>query len=91
MTCDNRKQDAANRRDFRNAKTPESDKLASAKKNTKKWCKGKVGVKHDPVCTPWNTTILVSDARILACSKCGKHLDYYLPWPKQKPKPSWWK
>ena len=59
----------------------EREKPIPSKKNKKKWCRGKVGVKHSPVPMKyvgwwghtepgwWN----------LVCDKCGKRLDLYYP------------
>jgi len=63
-----------------------------SRKNTKKWCRGKVGVQHKLECRKYNEapSALSSSWRILVCAKCGKHFDYYYPssWWKQA-KPDW--
>jgi hypothetical protein len=73
-------------RDARHTKGPDGHRPVAGKKDTKKWCRGKVGVKHELKCMPWST---LTTGRVLACVNCGKHLDYYLPWPTQTPKPAW--
>jgi hypothetical protein len=88
MTDWNRKQEAAKRRDVRNIKS-EQIRFKAAKKNTKCWCKGKIGIKHEFKCMPWSSSH-IKDAKILACIKCGKQIDYYLPWYRKSPKPSWY-
>lgn len=56
-----------------------------SKKNTKKWCRGVVGREHKPECKPWPSS---GSWKVLACTSCGKHLDYY--WPaSREPTPSW--
>jgi hypothetical protein len=62
---------------------------ASTKKDTKKWCRGKVGRKHKPECRDGQ----LQGWKNLVCTECGKHLDYY--WPMRwrpimdQPKPAW--
>lgn len=94
------KTDSAKRRDFRSAKDTDDKKLRS-KKNKKKFCRGKVGVEHSPVCTIYRdglkTTDMAFNWRVLICSKCGKHLEFYFPFDnilvnkinKQETKPGW--
>jgi hypothetical protein len=97
-----RKISSAKRRDERSQKVPDQTTPHRASKNKKKWCKGKVGIPHQPVCrkfvevkkTEFRSTLSISDTwRILVCSECGKDLDYYYPmkisgYPEQKP-PDW--
>lgn len=68
--------DVIKRRAFRHTMNgPEVPKGSRSKKNTKKWCKGKVGVEHTPVGkwgAGWHNYMC-----ILACTRCGKHLDYW--------------
>jgi len=87
------KKSSTDRRDTRNAKDgPEAPKPRASKKNTRKWCKGKVGVEHTPVCRDYREVKHSGDLtfgerqvslyqgwKILMCSECGKELDYYYP------------
>jgi hypothetical protein len=70
-------------RDARATKEPETEIRHSAKKNTKKWCGGKVGREHKP---RWvsDHNKLYSSASIFECEKCKKHLDYCWPWGKSE-------
>ena len=43
------------------------------RKNTRRWCRGKVGVPHQ---TSWRPVPSHSDSRELVCSVCGKKLDW---------------
>jgi len=69
-------------------------------KNTKKWCKGKVGVQHvgEPVTyAEWKHCPPESFGRrvgwwVLICKNCRKELDWYYPikWMKREQKvPAW--
>lgn len=65
------------RRDFRNAKDePEVPRHRGAKKNTKKWCKGKTGVEHVPISRA--TYYMLRGERkpmyyhFTECENCGK-------------------
>ena len=64
----------------------------SNKKNTKKWCRGVVGREHVLACRDHHS---LPNWKELACTKCGKVLDYwcgptkYFTWLKDKPKPAW--
>lgn len=63
---------------------------ASTKKNTKKWCKGKVGREHKPQCR--SDPRYPASWRHLVCTECGKQLDWYYPSTferKREPKPAW--
>jgi len=59
------KQGAAKRRDARNAKAPETDrisnpKISRKKKDTKKWCRGKEGTEHNLKCVDYRDTKLAA-------------------------------
>lgn len=70
------KEGANKRRDFRHSKSdPEVPKYKN-KKDTKRWCKGKVGVEHDLVRVPWKGAPTV--AQVDECTKCGKNIGFYL-------------
>lgn len=71
-----------------------------AKKNTKKWCRGKVGTEHQTVCLVYSEAKNTDPRldfyhawRMLACSVCGKELDSYHPLGfvglEDRPKPEW--
>lgn len=64
------------RRDFRSGHDePEVPRHKGAKKNTKKWCKGKEGVEHIPVGkTKWYGDRFGYSYN--ECEKCGKRLSY---------------
>ena len=62
---------------------------SSNKKDTKKWCRGRVGREHKLACIGHNR---IKDWKILACTECGKHMDHYWPNPWRKsdePAPEW--
>ena len=95
-----RKQNAAKRRDIRNEKAPDAaPKTRSRGKNTKKWCRGKVGVEHKPKCVDYIDTKqlqargarlmlgLRNGWKLLICTECGKELAYYMPWNPDVPNP----
>lgn len=95
-----RKKDAAERRDERNIAGDLDEKSSgqTRHKDKKRWCKGKVGVEHTPVCMPYRKHhgLAVLDGamknwRELVCSRCGKVLDYYYPFNRSrgKKKPDW--
>lgn len=87
------KQAAARRRDERNAKPDDAPTPgASERKNTKRWCRGKIGVEHQAECRGYNETKRQGLARhsnswrVLVCSECGKELK---TWYGTKSKPVW--
>jgi len=92
-----RKADAAKRRDERATKGPEDEPSSGTRKHKdkKRWCKGKVGVEHTPVCVPYRRARLSLDEHNswceLVCSTCGKTLATWMPFGSRKnnPKPDW--
>jgi hypothetical protein len=94
-------QERANkRRDERNTKvSDEPKKTNKAKKDTKTWCKGRVGRDHTPKCMPHKPMIVGKNNKNVfsgwydyVCTACGKVLDTYYPcsWGNQdRPKPDW--
>lgn len=63
----------------RNAKDELKERPRKAKKNTKKWCKGKVGVEHVP--SEWRLMkrfggLCGTTFREKVCMKCGKTLEW---------------
>jgi hypothetical protein len=82
------------RRDERNIKISDESVKHSSKKDKKKWCKGKVGTEHTPICMPYSKYTgfkAFTDCRELVCTNCGKILDTYLPFSLviNKDKPDW--
>lgn len=73
------------------------------RKDTKRWCKGKVGKEHTHKIMPYDdakrrgTSLgfnksITRNWFILCCSECGKELDIYMPFGKLKhKKPEWLK
>ncbi len=88
---DSWKEGAAKRRDQRNTKVSDDPKPAPAKKDTKKFCKGKVGTPHQLECVKYVDAKKIDRTgsqqrwRILVCKVCGKELDIYYGNTKQKP------
>lgn len=96
MSAKTWKQGAAERRDERHTKAPEVADGASLrggrKKDTKRWCKGKVGREHQPKCTPHLPGLGIFDGWFdLACSVCGKVLDRHWPLGRREraDRPDW--
>lgn len=97
--------DGANkRRDERHTKNPDEPEKGTPKlpkkKDTKRWCKGKVGVEHQLKCYSYdelknkNSSLAGSfgkDWKILACTVCGKEIDRWYPFGSRKnnAKPDW--
>jgi hypothetical protein len=76
----------------RQAPAPEAPKTRGLgnKRDTKRWCKGKVGVKHMPAVKTYAELKNWKGLKGLApniwqgwlvqyCSECGKELDHYVP------------
>jgi hypothetical protein len=82
---------ANRRRDERHTAIPDdAPRPKPGSKNTKKWCKGKVGREHKPECRDGH----IQGWKNLVCTECGKHLDYYWPirWRPlmgDQPRPAW--
>lgn len=76
------RQQAAQRRDTRNTRGPVRPQGGS-KKDTARWCRGKIGHEHSPQCVPYNdvkgTEFAPVGWKLLVCTECGKHLDHYMP------------
>lgn len=81
-----RKQGDVDRRDERQDRsTPEIPKVRS-RKDRKRWCRGRDGVEHRPVCRRYQEVKNVQAAyaehwRLLVCSECGRELDHWYPMP----------
>lgn len=76
------KEDSVRRRDTRQTKeSDEHRKDSSVKnKNTKKWCKGKVGREHKAICMTYAEAKLPQEERNLkrkGVGVVGKHLSHY--------------
>lgn len=91
------KRGAAKRRDERNARGPVRQRPAPAKKDTKRWCRGKVGAEHKPECRVYRDVKMayaglkgdfLKGWRVLVCTECGKELATYYPFGKSEP-PAW--
>lgn len=85
---------AAKRQAERNAKL-EIRPPAVSRRNTKRWCRGRVGIDHDPKCVSYNDLKNATYApgwKVLVCGKCGKQLDHWWPspWrPNNDQPPAW--
>ena len=84
---------------FPNIEDEEINRHHSIKrKDTRRWCKGKVGVEHTSVCMSYEEAKRVKDdvsmisahhrGRWLVCTTCGKELAFYYP-SKNRKKPDW--
>lgn len=51
---------------------PNEPRTAAGRKDTKRWCRGKVGVKHSPEWRPDH----IAQFTVYACTTCGRHLDW---------------
>lgn len=86
---------ANKRRDQRQAKLPAIRPPGGSNKDTKRWCRGKVGREHKPVCIDYNDIKKVNyfkGWKVLVCEVCQKQLDHYWPSPFRKeppPPPAW--
>jgi hypothetical protein len=84
------KKSAVDRRDARNTKSPEVPVRNKSKKNTRIWCKGKIGEKHVTKCVDYvgtkKTSKYAKNWRILVCTVCGKELETYFG---TRNKPEW--
>lgn len=84
---------ANKRRDQRQAKINVKPP-SGGRKDTKRWCRGKVGVEHTPVCVDYNAHKNVGwfpGWKLLICSECKRQLDSWMPvsWCKDKEPPEW--
>lgn len=58
-------------KDTRNARDDLKEAPKTKKKNTKQWCKGKIGVEHEPIIKDGHWYNIE-----LRCKKCEKKLDW---------------
>lgn len=85
------KEGASKRRDVRHTKSSdETSSTAPNKRNTKKWCRGKEGVSHQPKCMEYAKVKGVSKSwaqswRLLVCEGCGKELEIWFGDMERKP------
>lgn len=100
MTGESWKGRAAQRRDARATKAPDASAPHRSSKNTKKWCRGKVGVAHKLKCADYDTlkqsvyrvtSSMSSKWKVLYCTECGKELDHWYPFGNRtdNPPPDW--
>jgi hypothetical protein len=93
------RESAIRRRDERQTKVPIIRRPSGSKKDTRKWCRGRIGVEHKPQCVShdeWENrqdgSDWSKDWRVLVCEECGKQLDYWFPvpwWRDEKSPPNW--
>lgn len=88
---------ANKRRDERQTKVPVVRPPSASKRDTKKWCRGKVGIAHKPVCVDYNDlkrSNYYTGWKVLVCEACQKQLDHYWPSPfcppAERPAPPAW-
>jgi len=88
------KESAIRRRDIRHTAVPDAPVRTHAKKDTRRWCKGKEGREHTAKCFALGTR--GGRPRFeLICTTCGRRLNYWSssPWvnagPKGRAKPDW--
>jgi hypothetical protein len=105
MTMGDWKEGANKRRDARHTKAPDEpgkgNPKATKKKDTKRWCRGKVGVEHKLKCMDYSEVHHQKPDsigswgkgwKILACTVCGKELERWYPMGMgrgKNPKPEW--
>lgn len=74
------------RRDERHTKIEDAPVRRKTRRNKKRWCRGKIGVDHDPVwvAAPGKFHFF-HDTRIYKCSKCGKEFEmwYTISWARR--------
>lgn len=97
------KQGAAKRRDARRGGPVAERPPTRAKKDRKRWCRGKEGVEHMPVAKTYDEAkglkIMPSGRPlthagwwVLVCTECGKELAHHFPWPRKEQdynRPAW--
>ena len=63
------------------------------RKDTKRWCKGKEGIEHEPVVYTCKELHMYDfdNWLVLTCKNCGKNLELYFPFGKEKKQnpPEW--
>lgn len=87
---------ANKRRDARRTALPVIRPPSGSQKDTKKWCRGKVGRTHTPKCVSFSelkgSPGIYRGWKVLVCAVCGRHLDYFWPspWRTQPQQPPSW-
>jgi hypothetical protein len=94
MSYKSYKETATERRDDRSAKDEIKEKPLHKKKNTKKFCKGKIGKEHELEVRNYSDLNKRSfpvnkDWKILMCKNCGEELDVYFPIFEDEIPPDW--
>jgi hypothetical protein len=90
------RESANKRRNARQARLPIRPPSVS-RRDTKKWCRGKVGVEHKSYCVSYNdlknTRATYADEwKVLICTACGKQLAHWWPSvfrPTKEQAPDW--
>lgn len=82
------KEEAARHKQDRQAPIDDTHVQAPAKKDTKSWCKGKVGREHSPKVFAVERYHYVNRLE-LCCEKCGKVLETFWRNFHYRPKPDW--
>lgn len=58
---------------------------SASKRDTKKWCRGKVGTPHTPKCVSYddlkNRSFKIPQWKVLVCTVCQKQLAHWWPSP----------
>ena len=89
FNSDSWKKSASDLRDHRSIKVSDETKKLPAKKDTKRWCKGKEGTEHQ--LQVFNGKISSLKTKQLGCKVCGKIFEThwgFLSWDKRNP-PFW--
>ncbi len=82
MEMDEWRERANRRRDERHTLSPNVRPPGGSKKNTRRWCRGKVGVEHKPVVKGYGEAKHLAgdwanfEWEIVVCERCGKHLKF---------------
>lgn len=74
---------AVERKNFRRGAQTDRIRRPRSKKDTKKWCKGKVGVLHNPQITGFKRVVFGWVSMIIEwkCDACGKEWSQWLRKP----------
>lgn len=94
MSNESWKQSGVKVRDARHTKVEDTatPSLPSKKKDTKKWCRGKVGTQHELKCFVYkndNGSKFTKCWYVLSCMSCGKEMDHYYGTFVNSKKPDW--
>lgn len=75
------------RRDERHTKIDDQPVPRKIRKNKKRWCKGIVGIPHDPMWVERPPRFILSrETLVYKCQKCDKELEIWFspPWGSEK-------